>query len=40
MIFVVLVIIVIARVNMCGSDDSGDGGCVSDKCDTYSKYVW
>ena len=42
---VVLVINVIVGVNMCGSDDSGGGGCVndtfsgSDEHDTYSKYV-
>ena len=45
LIVVVLVINVIVTVNMCGSDDSGACGClsdscsVSDECDSFSKYV-
>ena len=45
-IVVVLVINMIVTVNICGSEDSGAGGCVSDssfvsdKCNSYSKYGW
>ena len=43
---VVLVINMTVTVNMFGSDFSGAIGCVShsfsvsDKCDSYCKYVW
>ena len=36
----VLEINMIVTVNICGSDDSCDCGCVADKYDIYSKYVW
>ena len=45
-IVVVLVLNVIVTVNVCGSDDSGAGSCVSDscsaidKCESSSKHVW
>ena len=39
-LLLVLVINVILTVNMCGSKDSGAGGCVIDKYDRYSKHVW
>ena len=39
-IVVVLLINVKATIKICGSDDSGDCGCVIDKYERYSKYLW
>ena len=50
LLVVVLLKNMIDTVNMCGSDDSGHGGCVSDdrgdgvcvidKYYSYNKYMW
>ena len=37
---VVLVINVIVTGNTWGNDDSGAGGFVSEKNDSYSKHIW
>ena len=39
-IVVVLVIYMIVTGKMCSSDDIGAGGFLSDKYDSYSKYMW